>query len=55
MTVLGEQLLSSVLITTPLPQGLLIPMTASKLFDFLGRVLMAADVVDGADAGVPQR
>ena len=32
------------------PCGLLIPMTASKLFDFLGRVLMAAVFVNALPA-----
>ena len=42
MTVLCEHSLLKVLVTTHLPAGVLLSMTASKLFDLLGRVLMAA-------------
>ena len=42
MTVLHEQLLSRVQVTTHVPLRVLLTMIASKLFDFLGRVLMAA-------------
>ena len=42
MAVLHEQLLSRVQVTTHVPLRVFLTMTASKLFDFLGRVLMAA-------------